>query len=93
MKIGCEIEFPRYRTSGDSMITRSDLFIVGAPNGCPSSGGGDRQIVEDHADLAAQKVQEDRHTIAVRHALVERETGGENPLGDAHPVAAREPGG
>src|SRR5712671_3754892 len=71
-----------YRRPGESPFT--DLSLP------PPSRRRDGVSIEDHPDLAAEKVDQDRHALVVGHPLEYSEAGVECPLDDPDLVAARE---
>ena len=71
-----------YRRPGESPFTGLSLR--------PPSRRRDGVSIEDHPDLATEKVDQDRHALVVGHSLEYAEAGAEHPLDDPDLVAARE---
>ena len=54
---------------------------------------GDEIRIQHHPDLAAQEVEENGDTLAIRHAFEQAETGRKRAVDDADGIARREPRG
>ena len=52
-------------------------------------GRGDGFPIKYDPDLAAQEVEQDRNTVAIRHSFEQTETVAEHAVDDAHLVSAR----
>src|SRR6267143_653585 len=76
-----------YRSSGESLFPEANAVFEQSG---PRSRRGDGFPVQNHPDLAAQEIDQDRHALVIRHALEQPEAGVEHAVDHPDLVAAHE---